>query len=710
MKHTFLTHVNCLECGHTMEYRPDLDACVNCQSPWLDAQYDYDRAAEMWRNGIKERDVSLWRYKILLPPIPDEFVVSMGEGCTPLIRAEKLEAYLGHPAIYIKDERQLPTNSFKDRQGSVAISVLSQRGVKECVLASTGNAAVAYAAYCANADIKLWVFLNSLVPSEKMREVALYGAEVIKVTGTYDESKKVAADFAKRRSLHLDKGAKAIAGKESMKTLAYEIAEQFARAQTRREGERSRKARLEPGRKGEPDVAWKAPDWYIQAVSGGIGPLGVLKGFTELYQMGLIDRIPKIGVVQTAGCAPMVKAMAENQEQATPVVPTSRIIVLSTGNPGAAYKMLRKAQLDNGGAMISVTDEEAFVAMRRLARTQGISVEPAASVAFAGARKLIKDGVISPDESILINCSGHTFPVEKHIMDDQMVLDMKLTEQAESQQEGLDEALEHLDEQITTVLIIDDNPLDRLLVKRVLQNNKPYRVFEAGSGFEGLETVEERQPDLIILDLNMPEMDGFEVLDRLKANQNTAHIPVVVVSAKELAPDEKKRLDGRIASLWQKGSFSANTLMSHLVKTIKEPDRPKSNEMIDALSSIDQSAHKIVIVDSNPNDIQLIRRIVEGQHRCEIFEAHSGQEGFAVIKAQNPDLIIMNLALPDMSGFRLMETIKADPLIGEIPIIAISGQELSSEQWKQLDQDTAVMRKGQITVESLVSQVAEKLL
>ncbi len=691
MQHSYLTHVNCLECGHTMNYRPALDFCEACHSPWLDAQYNYERVAALWRNGIADRNVSLWRYKLLLPPIPDEFVISMGEGCTPLIRAKKLEADLGHPSIYIKDERQLPTNSFKDRQGSVAISVLTQRGVKECVLASTGNAAVAYAAYSALADIKLWVFLNSLVPSEKMREVALYGAEVIKVTGTYDESKKVAADFAKRRSLHLDKGAKSIAGKESMKTLAYEIAEQLARAQK------------------EPGVAWKAPDWYIQAVSGGIGPLGVLKGFTELYRMGLIDRIPKIGVVQTAGCAPMVQSMAKDQAEATPVVPTSRIIVLSTGNPGLAYKLLRKAQLDNGGAMISVTDEEAFAAMRRLARTQGISVEPATAVAFAGLKKFIKDGIISQDETILVNCSGHTFPVEKHIMDDQMVLDMKLTEQAKSQQEGLDEALEHLEEQITTVLIIDDNPLDRLLVKRVLQNNKPYRVFEAGGGAEGLETVEAHQPDLIILDLNMPEMDGFEVLDRLKANQVTAHIPVVVVSAKELSPDEKKRLEGKIASLWQKGSFSANTLMSHLVKTIQKPERPKSNQVIDALSSIDQSARKIVIVDGTPNDITLIRRILESRHQYEIFEAHSGQEGRAVIKAQNPDLIIMNLALPDMSGFRLMETIKLDPLIGEIPIIVISGQELSSEQWQQLDQDTAVMQRGQITVESLVSQVAEKL-
>jgi threonine synthase len=674
-----------------MPYRPDLDFCDHCGGFWLDAQYDYDRVAELWRSGLTEGRQSLWRYRELLPPVPEDFVISMGEGTTPLFRAKKLQTHLGHPTIFIKDERQLPTNSFKDRQGSVAISVLSQRGIKECVLASTGNAAVAYAAYSAWADIKLWVFLTSLVPSEKMREVALYGAEVIKVTGTYDEAKKVASDFARRRNLYLDKGAKAIAGKESMKTLAYEIAEQFARFQ------------------GKPGTLWQAPDWYIQAVSGGIGPLGVLKGFTELYQMGLIDRIPKIGVVQTAGCAPMVRSMTLNQKEATPVVPKSRIVVLSTGNPGLTYNILRQAQLKNGGAMVSVTDEEAFAAMRRLARTQGVSVEPATAVAFAGLKKFIQDHTISSAETVVINCSGHTFPVEKHIMDDQMVLDMKLTAQTKSDEKSLVGALEHLEEQITSLVIIDDNPLDRLLVRRVLQDNKPYRCFEASSGPEGLELVEARQPDLIILDLNMPEMDGFTVLDRLKENSKTAHIPVVVVSAKELEPTDKKRLEGKIASIWQKGSFSTRTLMSHLVKTIQATDQLEPNDVIEALSNIDQSTSKIVIIDDEPDDIRLLKRILESQQKYDIYEANSGQEGLAVIKAQNPDLIILDLIMPDMDGFEVMDRIKTDRDLRKIPIIVISGKELSVDQQMQLGDTASVLQKSKITVESLVSQVDSKL-
>ena len=156
-----------------------------------------------------------------------------------------------------------------------------EAGLKEAVIASTGNAGVAYAAACARAGIKLWVFMTSMVAPEKLREVALYGAEVIKVSGTYDQTKTIAAEFAKRRGLHLDRGASSLPSRESMKTIAYEIVEQ---------------------------LGWKAPSWYIQAISGGLGPMGVYHGFKELFDMGLIDHIPSLAVIQVEGCAPMVQA------------------------------------------------------------------------------------------------------------------------------------------------------------------------------------------------------------------------------------------------------------------------------------------------------------------------------------------------------------------------------------------------------------------
>jgi threonine synthase len=196
---------------------------------------------------------------------------------------------------------------------------------------------VAYAAACARAGIKLWVFMTSLVPQEKLREAALFGAEVIRVSGNYDQTKQIAAQFAQRKNLLLDRGASSVPARESMKTIAYEIVEQ---------------------------LGWKAPDWYIQAVSGGLGPLGVYQGFKELFEMGLIHKIPKLAIIQAEGCAPMVNAFKAGRDTADPIVPDTRIIILSTGDPGKAYTYLWNLIQKHGGTMEAVSDADAFAAMR----------------------------------------------------------------------------------------------------------------------------------------------------------------------------------------------------------------------------------------------------------------------------------------------------------------------------------------------------------
>ncbi|KAB2852075.1 MAG: pyridoxal-phosphate dependent enzyme, partial [Anaerolineae bacterium] len=336
---------------------------------------------------------------------------------------------------------------------------------------------------------------------EKLRELGLYGAEVVKIAGTYDQAKKVAQDFAERRNLYLDPGTTAIPGKEGLKTIAFEIAEQLARYAPTVDGK------------------WRAPDWYIQAVSGGIGPIGIWKGFQELMRMGLIDKMPKLGIIQVEGCAPMVEAWKLGKDEAEPVTPRTRISVLATGDPGRGYKILRQACLETGGTMISANDGAAFRAMRRLARSEGLSMEPAASVAFAGLEQLVAEGLLKPEEFIVVNCSGHTFPAEKHVLEDEYVLDLQLGhpegEMAATNkiEEGLGAALAKLDEQVTTVVIIDDNPQDSRLIRRLLQNHKNYRVFEANNPLDGLDLVRQRKPDLVVSDLTMPEMDGFTLLE-----------------------------------------------------------------------------------------------------------------------------------------------------------------------------------------------------
>ncbi len=692
MPGSLFTHVICLACNHQMPPDPMLNKCPACGGQWLDARYDYSKVN--WPQALAKRAPSMWRYAELLPIEDSRQRVSIGEGYTPLVRAEGLQSALNHPKLYIKDERQSPTGSFKDRQGSLSVSILRQMGIRECVLASTGNAAAAYAAYCARAGIKLWIFLTSMAPAEKMRELGLYGAEVVKVTGTYDEAKQIAADFAQRRGLYFDRGAKAVPGKESMKTIAFEIAEQLGLELT--DGER-----------------WIVPDWYVQAVSGGIGPLGVLKGFRELQQLGLIDRIPKLAIIQVAGCAPMVQAFKAGKSVATPVTPDTRITVLSTGDPGLSYTMLYEAIQQTGGTMEAADDGEAFRAMRRVARVEGFSVEPATAVAFAGLEKLIVSGQISPDELVLLNCSGHTFPAEKHILEDQYVLDLELGENGSQAREGLSAALERLDEQIKTVVVIDDNPQDSRLIRRLLQAHKNYRVFESNNPVDGFELVKQRRPGLVISDLTMPGLDGFSLLDKLKADPETANIPVMIVSAKTITLADERRLNGRQESLWQKGSFNTRELVDHVVSTLNdtipvkvEPAAPPAAPL---KLTLPVDAPTVLIVDDNPRDSRLVRRILEAEKLYEVIEITTGAAALEMMRKSPPELILLDIILPDMSGLELLTQIRAIPELSATPVIVLTAKDLSREERTQLG-DVVLWHKANLDRRRLLKSVHDALV
>jgi len=534
-----------MQCSHqqTFQLLAPL-VCQSCGGTWLEPHYDYADFKRDVMSGLRGHTYDIWRYHQVLPVNEPATLDFKNVGWTPLQQARRFGGLFDHPNIYVKDERYGPTSSFKDRQAVISVAAMYQTGVRECVIASTGNAAVAYAAACARVGIKLWVFMTSLVPQEKLREAALYGAEVVKVSGTYDQTKEIALEFATRRGLLYDRGATSIPARESMKTIAYEIVEQ---------------------------LGWQAPDWYIQAVSGGLGPLGVYHGFQELYDMGLIDRIPKIGIVQAEGCAPMVQAFKAGKEKADPVIPETRIAILSTGDPGKIYTYLFSLLKRSGGTMESVSDHLAFKSMLQLAKSEGTAVEPAAAVAFAGAEKMVRQAIIRKDELVVINCTGHTFPVEKHVLGDQWRVDVTLSEQhLPVPRDGLISALENLDEKTKTVLLVDDNSDDALLIRRFLEARKSYRVFHAKDGWEGLTQARQRLPDLIILDLTMPEMDGFSVLEELKFDGRTKKIPVIVVSAKDITADELQRLNGYIEGLYQKGSIPVRAFVNQVVEVIEQ--------------------------------------------------------------------------------------------------------------------------------------------
>jgi CheY-like chemotaxis protein len=387
--------------------------------------------------------------------------------------------------------------------------------------------------------------------------------------------------------------------------------------------------------------------------------------------------------------------------------------------------------------MIDVSDEEAFSAMRLLAKTEGYSVEPATSVAFAGLDKLIEQGIIKSDEVVVVNCSGHTFPVEKHIMDDEEnVLDVRLSDVAQTKPgaplDGLGSALERLDEQVTTIVVIDDNPMDSRLIRRLLQARKPYRVFEANSAQEGLNIIKERLPDLVVSDLTMPEMDGFTLLEELKKDLDTAHIPVIVVSAKDLTTEDERRLSGQTSSIWMKGSFSTQDLVQHVVDTLSkfetdaydsgpygssgvasnnnENVQPVEKDGVGKEVTSLPAMRKIVLVEDNPFDARLISRLLQTSN-VEIKQVQVGQEAITIIREETPDLIVLDLMMPDMSGFQILKMLKQDKTLDVIPVIVITSKDLSAheKQWLRSNGITSMWQKAQLDRAKLVADIEAKL-
>jgi len=554
--------VRCLDCGHTAPYFPTSINCPRCDSQWCEAEYDYAAISKSLPLHLPGRLFDLWRYRELIPVRNPNPVIMLGEGGTPLIQAVNLGMMLGCPNIFIKDERQGPTSSFKDRQAAVTIAALKEAGITEMVAASTGNVAISYSAYAARAGIKLWAFVTSLVPAVKMREIAIYGSQVVKVTGSYDQAKQVAAEFARQRNLYLDMGARTITSIEAMKTIAFEIAEQLTNL-------------LGPASNtnGKARPIWRTPDWYIQSVSGGMGPLGVSKGFSELKKMNFIDRIPAIAGIQAEGCAPMVNAWKEHAEIAIPVTsPRTHIETLATGDPGRAYTLLFKKVTESHGVFESVSDEEAFRAMHVLAKMEGISAEPAAAVGFAGLFKLVRAGVIKPTDVVVVNCTGHTMPTEPFILGDNWARNVVLPSRVkdETPQDGLLAALSRVaPDRFPRIVLVDDSPDARRLIRRILQSQGNFTIYEAEGGKQALKLIKKERPDLIILDLMMPEMDGFAVLDALKSSQETANIPVIVSTAKELTLEEKEKLKGQIQALLQKGDFLSDEFLEEVNSLIR---------------------------------------------------------------------------------------------------------------------------------------------
>jgi CheY-like chemotaxis protein len=274
-------------------------------------------------------------------------------------------------------------------------------------------------------------------------------------------------------------------------------------------------------------------------------------------------------------------------------------------------------------------------------------------------------------------------------------------------------ALEQLDEQITTIAIIDDNPHDSRLIRRLLQSYKHYRVFEAHNGPSGLDLARQRQPDLIILDLTLPGMDGFSILGELKGDERTRAIPVVIISAKSLNPDEWKYLRDHTESIWQKGNFSARDLVNYVVgilggeeKTTSLPLEPRPHFDRSLVDFGEVERPRILVVDDNVWDARLMRRLFEASHRFEVLEVHSGEEALAVVEQTTPNLIILDLVLPDTHGVTLLEKLRARDKTQDVPVIVISAKDIDPATRSQLAvQADSIWTKSSLDRSSLLAHV-----
>jgi threonine synthase len=206
----------------------------------------------------------------------------------------------------------------------------------------------------------------------------------------------------------------------------------------------------------------------------------------------------------------------------------------------------------------------------------GMSMEPAAATAFAGLFQMVSEGRIRRDDVVVVNCSGHTFPVEKFLLGDDWERSVDL-EQAgghgpAGHEEGILASLEHLSGRTKKIAIIEDNVDSARLLRRVLQAQGEYQIAEAHDGRAGLAMVRQDPPDLILLDLMMPELDGFGVIDALKRDQQLRDVPVIVVTAAELSTAEKGRLQGHVRTTLQKGTFLSTDITEDINRVLREED------------------------------------------------------------------------------------------------------------------------------------------
>lgn len=381
----------CTICNSQYEGHENLHTCPKCgQKGILDIIYDYNKIKPTLSKAYLANcmDYSIWRYKSLISVDPGRRSKYLFVGSTPLYKARRLDNIMGFKKLYIKDEGMNPTASLKDRASVVAVADAYNLKAKTICCSSTGNAASSLAGNAARVGISTVIFVPERAPIGKLSQLLIFGAKVVVVKGSYKDAFEMSQMAIEKWGWYNRNAAINPHLVEGKKTVALSLAEQ---------------------------MNWNLPDWVVVSVGDGCTIAGVYKGFYDLLQLGITDKIPKLLGVQSDGCCPFVNAYINN-EQLKHAEENTIADSISVGIPRNPVKAMRAVE-NSGGTWIAVSDHNILKAMKVLGSSEGVFTEPAGAASLAGAEEALKMGIIKTDETVCIIATGNGLKDTKNAME-----------------------------------------------------------------------------------------------------------------------------------------------------------------------------------------------------------------------------------------------------------------------------------------------------
>lgn len=376
-----MVHQECIECGKKYDINEIVYFCTKC-GDLLEIKYDYNVINKaISKSNWQDVPLSVWRYRDFMPVQDFSKIVSLNEGGTGFHSSKRLSKILGIRQLYVKNEGENPTGSFKDRGMTVGVTKAVELGVKSVICASTGNTSASLAAYAARAGLKCAVLIPAgKIAYGKLSQAMIYGAKVIQVRGNFDESLDIVLKLSEKyREIYLLNSINPFRI-EGQKSLGFEICDQLNQ---------------------------KMPDRIVVPVGNAGNISAIWKGLKEFYKLGFLNELPKMTGIQAEGSAPIVHAVKKGSDTVVPITsPETVATAIRIGAPVSWKKALRAIRESKGTAEM-VTDEEILDAQKLLAQTEGLFVEPASASSIAGLKKLIEQGEVDRDEHVVCVTTGH---------------------------------------------------------------------------------------------------------------------------------------------------------------------------------------------------------------------------------------------------------------------------------------------------------------